>query len=232
LLDRVPFTSPEEVVDYCLSNGAEGVSYTYTEPTVFFEYALDTMKLAREKGLFNVWVSNGYMTEKVLEYVKPFLDGINIDLKGNAKFYKEVCGHADINHVKENIEWCFEHKVHLEVTNLIIPGYNDKEKDFKEVSEFIASLSNDIPLHFTRFFPAYKMTDTPPTEVKVLEKAEKAARKAGLKHVYLGNIGEEENTDCPKCGAVLVKRRGFFAEKEHLDGSECGKCGEKIYLVP
>jgi pyruvate formate lyase activating enzyme len=215
-----------------LSNGAEGISYTYTEPSIFFEYALDTMKLAKEKGVYNVWVSNGYMTEALLRELKPFLDGINIDLKGDARFYKEVCGAADIKYVKENIEWCHENKVHLEVTNLIIPGYNDTEKDFKEVSEFIASLSRDIPLHFTRFFPAYKMTQVPPTEVKVLEQAEKIAEKAGLKHVYLGNIGQEENTLCPECRAVLVRRKAFFAEREGLKENKCGKCGRKIYLVP
>ena len=232
LLDRVPYTSPEEIVEFSLSNGAAGISYTYTEPTIFFEYALDTMKLAKEKGLYNVWVSNGYMTEKLLEYVKPFLDGINIDLKGNARFYKEVCGHADIKFVKENIAWCHENKLHLEVTNLIIPGYNDKAKDFKEVSEFMAGLSQDIPLHFTRFFPAYKMNQVPPTEAKVLEKAKKAAEKAGMRYVYLGNLGDEENTRCPECNSVLVKRRGYFAEKEHLNGNKCAKCGFEAYLVP
>lgn len=234
LLNRVPFTMPEEIVEHSLSHGAEGIAFTYTEPTVFFEYALDTMKLAKEKGLFNVWVSNGYMTLELLELVKPFLDGINIDLKGNQKFYKEVCGQADIKPVKENIEWCYRNKIHLEVTNLVIPGYNDKPKDFKEVSEFIASLSPEIPLHFSRFLPAYKMNKTPPTPAKALYQAERAAFKAGLKFVYLGNLGEDQETVCPDCGRILVERKGYFAEINGLveNKNQCDNCGRRFYFVP
>jgi pyruvate formate lyase activating enzyme len=172
------------------------------------------------------------MTEEVLEYVKPYLDGINIDLKGNQKFYQEVCGHADIKPVKKNIEWCYNNKIHLEVTNLIIPGYNDKPKDFKEVSEFIASLNKEIPLHFSRFFPAYKMNKVPPTEAKILHQAHTAAKKAGLNFVFLGNLGDDEHTVCPDCGKVLIERKGFFAEVTSLIGNQCDKCGREFYLVP
>ena len=232
MLEKVPFTAPKTIVDLTLKNNAQGIAYTYTEPTIFTEYALDTMKQAHKFGLYNVWVSNGYMSDDTLKLIKPYLDGINVDLKGNKKFYKEVCGNVDIEKVKENIAWLHKNKVHVEVTNLIIPGFNDSKEDFEEVSDFILSLSEEIPLHFTRFFPAYKMADKRPTDVNVLKQAKEVADKKGLQYVYVGNVPEEENSFCPHCRALLVKRFGFLPEIIELEGDKCGKCGKKLNFVP
>lgn len=228
----VPFTSPEEIVEQALVADVEGIAYTYTEPSTFMEYALDTMKLAKKKGLYNVWVSNGYMSKECIDIVTPFLDAINVDLKGNAKFYKEVVGNAKIEFVKENIAYLHKKKIHLEVTNLIVPGFNDKEKDFKEVAEFVAGLDLFVPLHFSRFWPQYKMEYLPPTGIEKLHKAKEIAEKAGLKYVYFGNVAEEESTKCPECGAVLIKRSGFSAQAVGFGGKgNCGKCGAKTGIV-
>jgi len=229
---KVAFIPPEEVVEQAIDAGVEGIAYTYTEPTVFSEYALEIMKLARKGGLYNVWVSNGYMSRALIDEIAPFLDGINVDLKGNARFYKEVCGNVDIEGVKDSISYLYRKKIHLEVTNLIVPGYNDKEKDFEEVSSFVTSLDLLVPLHFTRFSPQYKMTHLPPTGIEKLHKAREVAEKAGLKHVYVGNVLEEESTKCPECGSVLIKRSGFASQATGL-GKEgkCGKCNAKTGIV-
>ncbi len=232
VIEKVPFTSPEEIVKQALAAGVEGIAYTYTEPTIFAEYALDTMKLAREKGLYNVWVSNGYMSKECIDAITPFLDAINIDLKGDPRFYKEVCGNVNIDFVRENISLFHKKGVHLEVTNLIVPGFNDSEKDFKEVSEFIKSIDETIPLHFTRFSPLYKMSHLPPTDIEKLHSAERVAKEAGLKYVYIGNVAEEESTLCPECGSVLVKRAGFSAEATGFKkGGKCSKCGFSTGIV-
>ena len=231
-IKRIPYKSPEEIVQETLDAGIEGIAYTYTEPTIFAEYALDTMKLAHKNGLYNVWVSNGYMTKECIDAISPLLDAINIDLKGDTRFYKEVCGNTNIEFVKENIACLHKKKVHLEVTNLIVPGYNDSEKSFKEVAEFIAGLDKMIPLHFTRFSPMHKMTHLPPTDVTKLRKAEKAGLKAGLKYVYIGNLAEEESTKCPECGSLLVKRFGFAADPKGLEKpGKCAKCGFKTGII-
>ncbi len=229
---KVPFTSPKEIVEKTLEAGIEGIAYTYTEPTIFAEYALDTMKEARRKGLYNVWVSNGYMSRECIDALAPYLDGINIDLKGDARFYKEVCGDANIEFVKENIRYVFEKGIHLEVTNLLVPGFNDSEKDFREIGEFMVSVGEMIPLHFTRFFPQYKMADLPPTDVEKLRTAKKIALEAGMKYVYEGNIVGEDSTRCPSCSEVLVKRVGFAAEPKALkEGGKCAKCGFETGII-
>jgi pyruvate formate lyase activating enzyme len=231
-ISKVPFTSPEEIVEQAVAAGVEGIAYTYTEPTIFAEYALDTMRLARKKGLYNAWVSNGYMSKECIDAIAPFLDAINIDLKGNAEFYKEVCGNANIDFIKENISYLHKKKVHLEVTCLLVPDYNDNEKGFREISEFIASIDKKMPLHFTAFWPQYKMRHLPPTDLQKLQKAKEIALKAGLEFVFIGNTGEEESTNCPKCGDLLVRRIGFAAEAIGLDkNGKCKKCGEKTGII-
>ena len=187
-ISQISFTSPEKIVKQTIEAGAEGIAYTYTEPTIFAEYALDTMKLAREKGLYNVWVSNGYMSKECIDAISPFLDAINIDLKGNAKFYKEICGNTNIEFVKKNIKLFHKKKVHVEVTNLVVPGFNDSEKDFEEISKFIASISKKMPLHFTRFHPDHKLDYLPSTDLEKLSRAKEIALGKGLEYVYLGNV--------------------------------------------
>ncbi len=224
-------TSPEQIVENSLENNADGIAYTYTEPTIFVEYALDTMKIAKEKKLYNVWVSNGYMTKEVADAIIPYLDGINIDLKGNDKFYSEVCGEIRIDVVKENIKYFNEKGVHVEVTNLIIPGYNDSEDDFRKVAEFIKSINPDMPLHFTRFFPMNKMDYLPPTDASKIAAAKKIAEEIGVHYVYEGNLGGEEDTKCKKCGKLIVKRKGYDIDLVGLKGKNCSKCGAENNFI-
>lgn len=181
--------SPDEVVKYALDNNCPSISYTYTEPTIFLEYALDCMKLAHKKGLKNTWVSNGYMTKKALDLIVPYLDAINIDLKAFTEdFYQEVCG-AELEPVLDNLINIKKNKIHLEVTTLIIPKRNDSEKELKQIAEFIKKeLGNDVPWHVSRFFPYYRMKDVLPTPIEKVEQAVEIGKKAGLKHVYAGNV--------------------------------------------
>jgi len=223
-IENSTFVKPEAIVELALAEKAQGIAYTYNEPTVFAEYALETMKPSHKKGLYNAWVSNGFMTDAVLEAIAPFLDAINIDLKGPSEFYKKLCG-GKREVVEKNIEWICRRKVHLELTYLIVPGFNDKKQDFRQAAEFILSLSEKIPLHFSAFYPQYKMQHIPATEkAKVLE-AQKIAQDAGLKYVYAGNLGIEENSYCPSCKSLLVERKGHNARLVGFDGKKCAKCG-------
>ena len=180
---------PERVVEDALENDCPSIAYTYTEPTIFVEYALDTMKLARKNKLKNVWVSNGYMTKETLDLIGLYLDAINVDLKGfTEKFYQEVCG-AKLKPVLENLKRIKKKKIWLEVTTLIIPTKNDSPKELKNIAEFIKKeLGAETPWHVSRFFPTYKMVDLLPTEVEKIYKAVDIGKKAGLKYVYGGNI--------------------------------------------
>lgn len=179
---------PEDVVRHALKAKTPSISYTYTEPTIFLEFALDTMKLAKKAGLKNIWVSNGYMTKECLDIIAPYLDAINIDLKGfNNENYLKYSG-AKLQPVLDNIKDIYKRKIHLEVTTLIVPGVNDDEKQLNSIAKFLASISKEIPWHISRFFPAYKMMDTPTTPIETLELAESLGKKAGLKYIHLGNI--------------------------------------------
>ena len=179
---------PSQIVADAQKNHCPSISYTYTEPTIFLEFALDTMKLARKAKLKNIWVSNGYMTRETLDLITPYLDAINIDLKGFSEAnYLKYSG-AKLKPVLENIREIFKRKIHLEVTTLIIPGINDDEKQLQGIVKFIADVSKDIPWHISRFFPAYKMTDTPITPMETFEKAKAIGKKAGLKYIHIGNI--------------------------------------------
>ena len=182
------YISPREIVDMAIENNLPSISYTYTEPTIFMEYALDIMKLAKEKGLANIWVSNGYMQKEVMEDLLPYLDAINIDLKGDRDFYKTLINNIDINRVKENIRFFYKNGVHVEITNLLIENYNTTRKQIEELVDFVASVGKDIPLHFSASFGAYKMLDIVPTKIKTLYLARDIAIGKGLKYVYLGNI--------------------------------------------
>ncbi len=180
---------PEEVVKHALDNNCPSISYTYTEPTIFLEYALDCMKLARKKGLKNTWVSNGYMTKEALDLVAPYLDAINVDLKAFTEdFYQEVCG-AKLKPVLENLIDIKKRRIHLEITTLIIPNKNDSEKELKQIAKFIKNeLSDDTPWHVSRFFPYYKMKDVSPTPVEKVQRAVEIGKRVGLRYVYAGNV--------------------------------------------
>src|SRR3990167_9370108 len=169
--------TPEQIVKDAKKHKTPSISYTYTEPTIFLEFALDTMKLAKKAGLKNVWVSNGYMTKECLDLISPYLDAINVDLKGFSEAnYLKYSG-AKLQPVLDNIKDIYKRKIHLEITTLIIPGINADEKQLNDIARFLASISKNIPWHISRFFPAYKMADTPVTPIKTLELAEKIGKK-------------------------------------------------------
>jgi len=180
--------TPEQIVEDAKKNHCPSISYTYTEPTIFLEFALDTMKLAKKAGLKNIWVSNGYMTKECLTLIAPYLDAINVDLKGfSEENYLKYSG-AKLQPVLDNIKNIFKRGIHIEVTTLIIPTVNDDEKQLNDIAKFLASISKRIPWHISRFFPTYKMTDVPPTPVETLKLAETLGKKAGLKYIHFGNV--------------------------------------------
>jgi len=180
---------PQQIVDYAVESECPSISYTYTEPTIFFEFALDCMKLAHEKNLKNVWVSNGYTKTKPLEMAKPYLDAVNIDLKFfNGNTYKKICG-AELQPVLDNLVWYRNNDIWLEVTTLVIPGLNDSEKELTAIADFIKNkLGQDVPWHVSAFWPTYKLNDFPPTSQEMILQAVDIGKKIGLKNVYSGNI--------------------------------------------
>ncbi len=227
---RVPggFVPPDEVVEEAKSYGCQSIAYTYTEPTMFFEYAYDVSLLAREEGLKNVFVSNGYIGDDAAKKIIPVLDGINIDLKGDDQFYRKVCG-AKIEPVEKNIKLFWDSGVWVEVTTLIIPGYNDSEAVLQELAKFLASVSTDMPWHVSAFYPMYKMKDVPPAGAELLKRGVKIGRDAGLKYIYAGNIsGLDENTRCPICGEMLIERMGYRVMRDSVVDGHCPKCSSAV----
>ncbi|MGY4884507.1 MAG: AmmeMemoRadiSam system radical SAM enzyme [Nanobdellota archaeon] len=179
--------SPEEIVERAIKTGCKSISYTYNEPTIFAEFVKDTAVLAKQKGLKNILVTNGYMTKECLDFLGKDIDAMNIDLKSfDEKFYKNICA-AKIKPVLETIRLAHEMGIHIEITTLVVPGENNSPNQFEKIAKFIASVDENIPWHITRFFPMYKMKDKLPTPLEILEKAEKIGKKY-LKYVHLGNV--------------------------------------------
>ncbi|MDO8340086.1 MAG: AmmeMemoRadiSam system radical SAM enzyme [Candidatus Burarchaeum sp.] len=237
----IPSTLPKKVVEMAVDERCDGIAYTYSEPTIFFEYAHDCVKEARARApnLFQVFVSNGYFSREMLDLVvkEKILDAIRIDLKFiDDKKYEEVTG-GHLLPVQQNIKRVYglKGKIHLEVIALIIPTLNDSEDDLRRLCEFVAGVGKDIPLHINAFYPQYKLSNLPPTPEKTLLRAGKIAKEAGLEYVYLGNarIPHAEDTICPQCGEVLIERSGFLVLKNKFKGKkpECTKCGKKINIV-
>jgi pyruvate formate lyase activating enzyme len=222
------FVSPKSVVAKACALGCQSIAYTYSEPTIFFEYAFDLAVLAREAGLKNVFVSNGYMGEEAAQKIIPILDGINIDLKGDDQFYRKVCG-AKLAPVEHNIELFWKKGVWVEVTTLLITGYNDSEAVLADLAAFLAGVSPDVPWHISAFYPMYKMKDVPRAGMESQRLGLEAGRKAGLKYVYAGNIsGESENTHCPVCKEVLIKRQGYQILRNSVIDGHCSQCNAKL----
>lgn len=226
---------PEDIVRMALEYRCDGIAYTYTEPTVFYELMYDTVSIARKKGLYNVMITNGYINEEPLRNLK--IDGMNIDIKGNEKFYREVC-HGTLEPVLRTAIVAKKIGIHVEITNLIIPTYNDNMEDILNLIHFVRDyLGKETPLHFTRFFPRYKLLDIPPTPLEVLESARNLALEEGLKYVYIGNVPghEGENTYCPNCKTLLIDRSKFSVIVNNIDTSsgvpQCPNCGEIIDIV-
>jgi len=222
--------SPAQVVDEAQRSGCRSISYTYVEPTIFYEFARDCAVLAHAGGIKNVFVSNGYMTAEVTRDLAPVLDGINIDIKAfTDEFYKKVCK-ARLQPVLDTVLLMHELGVWVEITTLLIPGLNDDPGELKDIAGFIKKIDPGIPWHVTAFHPTYKMTDRLPTPVDTLLKAREIGLAEGLKYVYEGNIRGQggENTFCPACGDEIISRYGFSIRKVSMDNGRCGQCGEAI----
>lgn len=231
---RGGYVSPEEVVDAAVKSKCKSISYTYTEPTVFFEFAYDTSKRAHEKGIQNVFVTNGYMTPEALDMISPYLDAANVDLKAfTDDFYKTYCG-AKLAPVKETLIQMKSLGIFVEVTTLIIPGLNDGKQELEDLAAFIAdALGTETPWHISRFHPTYKLMDRPRTPVETLILARDIGLKAGLKYVYTGNVPGEngEKTFCYQCGKILMDRWGFYIKKNRIKNHRCKYCGTAIHGV-
>ncbi|MCL5023240.1 MAG: AmmeMemoRadiSam system radical SAM enzyme [Nitrospirae bacterium] len=221
--------TPEEVVRQAELAGCTSISYTYTEPTIFMEFAYDCARLAHQKGIRNVFVSNGYTGPEATRLIAPYLDGNNIDLKGDDAFYRKVAG-ARLQPVLDTIALMKKLGVWIEVTTLIIPGYNDSAEFLTWAAEFVKSVDPAIPWHVTQFSPTYQLMDKPRTPVATLRKAREIGFGAGLKYVYEGNVPGEggENTRCPSCGELLIERFGFTLTKVEMKNSSCPQCKAHI----
>ncbi len=222
--------SAEEVVRDAEMNGCQSISYTYVEPTIFFEFAYDCCILARDKNIKNIFVSNGYMTPEVTRKLAPVLDGINIDVKAfTENFYKKVCK-ARLQPVLDNVVLMRELGVWVEVTTLLIPGLNDSSEELANVARFLAGVDPSIPWHVTAFYPTFQMMDRERTPAVTLRKAREIGLEAGLQFVYEGNIPGEggENTYCPDCGMELITRFGFNIRANKISEGHCPACKKKI----
>ncbi|MEA3368937.1 MAG: AmmeMemoRadiSam system radical SAM enzyme [Candidatus Ratteibacteria bacterium] len=231
-------TTPREVVEKAGAARCQSISYTYTEPTIFMEFAGETAKLAKSFGLRNNFVTNGYMTPEAMEYMKGYLDAANVDLKSfRDEFYKKICG-ARLQPVLETLKFMKKINIWLEVTTLIIPGLNDSEEELKDIAQFITKeLGPEVPWHVTQFYPTYEMSHLPRTPVETLRKAREIGKNTGLHYVYCGNVpGDEgENTFCYNCGRLLIRRLSFqIAENRMIRGycPDCGTAQEGIWEIP
>jgi pyruvate formate lyase activating enzyme len=227
---------PERVVEAAKENGCHGISYTYTEPTIFFEYAYDTAVLAHKEGLFNTFVTNGYMTPEAVRKIAPVLDAATVDFKGagEPEFYRKFCGVPSVEPIYEALKEMKEQGIHVEITNLVVPRIGDSLERIHELAEWVrANLGEDTVFHLLRFHPNYKATDLPSTLLKTLEQACEVAKAVGLNYVYMGNVPghKYENTYCPGCGELLVKRFSFDVVQWRLTKDmRCPECGEKIAI--
>lgn len=222
---------PEDVVAATKQAGSPTIAYTYAEPTVFFEYMVDIARLARAQGLRSVVISAGYMNPEPLAELCALVDAIKIDLKGiNEAFYRDVCS-ATLGPVLDTIRRIARSGVHLEIVNLVVPGRNDAPEDMRKLARWVLTeVGPDVPLHFTRFYPQYRLLDVPPTPVETLEQARAIALEEGLRYVYVGNVpGHPGNhTYCPGCGQVVIRRSGFSVLEMALQDGHCSYCGRAI----
>jgi len=224
--------SPDNIVQAAVKSGCKSMAYTYTEPTIFMELCADCGKLAKEKGLTNVFVSNGYETKEAIDFASGWLDGINVDLKSfSDDFYRRLC-RAKLQPVLDTIKYIAkETDIWMEITTLVVPGENDSEDELKQIADFIVTEAGpDVPWHISRFYPAYQLDGKEATPIATLEKAESIGKEAGLKYIYLGNVpgAKSESTFCPQCGRILIERSGYRVGQNKLVNNRCPDCGEEI----
>jgi len=222
---------PETIIELAKKNECQSIAYTYTEPTIFFEYAYDVSKLAKKEGLSNLFVSNGYMTGEMLDTYHPLLDAANVDLKTfRDETYKDLCG-ARLLPVLDSLKKMKKLGIWVEITTLLIPGINDSKEEIKDIAEYISTeLGKETPWHISRFHPDYKLMDTPPTAPKAVREARDIGISAGLRYVYAGNLPGDsgENTYCPNCSELLVEREAYNILKNKIIKDACPKCKTKI----
>lgn len=225
--------SPQHAVESALRSGSSGIAWTYNEPVVWFEYTLDSAKMAQEEGLYTVYVTNGYMTEEALDMIGPYLGAYRVDIKGfNDKLYKDIAGIRQWSGILDVAKRA-RHKwnMHVEVVTNITPTMNDDDEQLEGIARWIRdSLGELTPWHITRFYPQHKMEDIPPTPMSSLERAYDIGSKAGLRFIYMGNVpgNPHENTLCYSCGSLLISRIGYNTKIIGLDKSRCRKCGEEM----
>lgn len=228
-LIKVADTSPEELVAAAQNANCKSIAYTYTEPTIFFEYAYDTAKLAHEAGIANVYVTNGYMTTEMLDAFHPYLDAANVDLKAfRKKTYHKYVG-AGIQPVLDSLKKMKELGIWVEVTTLVIPEINDDPAELLDTAVFIArELGVDTPWHLSRFFPHYQMPNVPATPISALRQAQEIGQEAGLRYVYMGNVQEDSNTHCHACDELLIQRQGYRIAVNKIQDGKCPACGVEV----
>jgi pyruvate formate lyase activating enzyme len=221
---------PAEIVARAKKSGSKTIAYTYTEPTIYFELAFDTAKIAIENGLKNVFVTNGFMTAETIETIAPYLTAANVDLKSfRDEFYKKQCG-AGLNPVLMSLKKMKEMGIWVEITTLLIPTLNDSKEELNDIAQFIAGLGIETPWHISRFYPQFKMQNLPVTQLSSLHLAAEIGKRAGLKYVYSGNVpGDEgESTYCFHCGNLLIERLGYKISSINLKENKCSKCGTEL----
>jgi len=228
---RYEYLEPAELVAAAKASGSPTIAFTYTEPTVFYEYMLETAMLAKAQGLRTMMHSAGYINEEPLRKLAKYLDAANIDLKGFSDEYYSKMSEATLEPVLKTLKVLKDEGVHLEITTLILAGYNDSDDMLIKMCLWIKdNLGANTPLHFSRAFPVYQLTSINPTPVETLEHARKIAMDKGLKYVFIGNLpgNPAENTYCPKCKKLLIERKGYFVAQNNLVDGKCKFCGEKI----
>ena len=225
---------PEQVLEAAKENACQGISYTYTEPTIFFEYAYDTARLAHKEGFFNTFVTNGYMTTEAVQTIAPVLDAATVDFKGGGdpEFYKEFSSVPSVEPIYDSLKAMKKNGIHVEITNLVVPKIGDDLEIITELATWVKdNLGKDTPFHLLRFHPNYRLTETPSTSLQTLERACDLSRETGLNYVYMGNVPGHrfENTYCPNCKELLIKRFSFEIVNWNLtEDTRCPACGENI----
>ncbi len=225
------YLEPQALVKKAKESAAPTIAYTYNEPTIFYEYMLDVAKLAHEQGLKNIMHSNGYINPEPLKALAKYLDAANIDLKGFSEDFYARFTEGTLEPVLNSLKVLKQEGVHIEITTLLLPGFNDGEDELRKMCLWIKdNLGKDTPLHFSRFFPLYKLTSLNPTPVESLQRARKIALECGLNYVYIGNlpVNPAENTYCPRCAKSVIQRRGYFVAENNLKNGKCAFCGEHI----
>jgi len=226
--------SPEESIKLAKQYKCQGIAFTYNEPTITHEFNYDSAKLAKKNNLYTAYVTNGYISEQALDEISPYLDAMNIDVKAFTEdFYKKICK-AKLQPVLDTCIHAKELGIHIELTYLVIPAYNDSIEEIQNFCRWvIKNLGDDIAIHFSRFHPDYNMKDVPATPMNTMEKIYETARKEGILFTYLGNVvaGNYENTFCPNCGEVCIKRNGFNVKKSGLKEKRCRFCGSLLPIV-